>query len=472
MRDLFLLSLAIAFFFISGRVLVHFIDREDELGLGLFQGAAISFMLGLGAISLQMFIYSVISIPFNIPYIIAPWVPLSAYALLSGKAIKPSKRERNDFLSEAGFVGIFLLAVIASQVIYAFLYGPMPTISAWDSFQTWFFKANAFFKDKGVTASFFNIPLAHPDYPLLIPLSAAWVYTCLGHINDELVRVIYPLQYLSLLIIFYYLVKKAASTRSGLLFTALLSITPILMVHAAGLPVRVGELYTEDFVGYADLALSAYFVAAGGFFYLYVIEGKTAQLVLTALFLGLGAWTKDEGFVFALLGGAVFIAHLISSGKTPFKKGLSFALILAAVMGPWVIYKMVLKIPGEYERSVTLSTFTSNLKRLPAIFRFMKFILFEKVALYNFTWYAYVAANIVNWRGAFRRPLLFVNMIIIGQISVYIFIYIITFLDLDFHLKTSFDRLALQLVPLAIFTVAINLSRFIDAKTLQKKNTV
>ncbi len=468
MRDIFLLLFALAFFFLSGRLLMHFVDRNNELEAGPFVKGALAFMLGLGCISLEMFFYSLARIPYGILYIAAPWAALSALMLPAFiKNPRSSKGGFKLFFSGAGFGGLFFLLIIFSQVIYAFLYGIIPPISSWDAYQTWFFKANVFFKDRGVVASFFDIPLVHPDYPLLIPLSAAWVYTCLGYINDVLVRAIYPLQYVSLLLIFYYLVKRTSSVRTALVFSALLSITPIIMVHGAGLPVRIGELYTGDFVGYADLALSIYFLAAAGFFYLYVIEETKPQLFLTALFLGLGAWTKDEGFVFALLGGLMVLGHMALTRKTS-KTGwvtfLFFIGILSLVAGPWVIYKSILRIPGEYDRSVGPATFINNLNRLPAIFSFIGFILFKKVSLYNFTWYAYVVSNIVRWRKAFRRPLLYLNLIVAAQISVYVFVFIITYLDLDFHLKTSVDRLAMQLTPLAMFIVAANLSGFLRSK--------
>jgi hypothetical protein len=423
-------------------------------------------MLGLGCISLQMFFYSLAHIPYGMLYIAAPWAVISAFVLFSGKPNSTSKGFKTFFRS-MGLTGLFSLLVILSQVIYAFIYGVIPPISSWDAYQTWFFKANVFFKDKGVVASFFKTPLVHPDYPLLVPLSAAWVYTCLGYINDVLVRAVYPLQYVSLLLIFYYFVKKMSSVRTALVFSALLSMTPIIMVHGAGLPVRIGELYTGDLVGYADLALSIYFLAAAGFFHLYVTEGRKAQLVLTALFLGLAAWTKDEGTVFALFGGLMVMVHMALGGKTS-KTGwtgfLLFVGMLFLTAGPWAVYKRMLHIPGEYERSIGPATFINNLNRLPAIFSFMGFILFEKVSLYNFTWYAYVASNIAGFKRSFRRPVLFLNLFLFAQMSVYVFVFVITYLDLDFHLKTSVDRLALQLTPLAMLIVAANLSGFLRSK--------
>lgn len=55
MRDIFLLLFALAFFFISGRAVLHLVDRDDELGAGLLVKWAFAFMLGLGCISFRCF---------------------------------------------------------------------------------------------------------------------------------------------------------------------------------------------------------------------------------------------------------------------------------------------------------------------------------------------------------------------------------------------------------------------------------
>ncbi len=456
MSDILSLAFAVAFFFISGRALLWLLDRDGGLGAGPFVRLAMSFMLGLGGISLQMFFYSLAHVPFGVAGIAAPWAALSALPLL--KKWKNPVFSGAGFLRGAGITGIVSLAIMFSQAAYAFIYGAIPPITAWDAFQTWFFKANVFFRDRAVVSAFFDTPFVHPDYPLLTPLSAAWVYTCLGHVNDALVRVIYPIQYASLLLVFYYLVKRISTVRAALVSSALLSMTPILMVHGAGLPVRMGELYTGDFVGYADLALSVYFLAAAGFFHLYCVEGQERQLVLAAVFLGLGAWTKDEGTVFAAVGSLVAVIEAMRRPGAGWKRLLLFFGALFAVAGPWTAYKIWHHIPGEYSRTMSLAAFMANIGRLPRILKFIGFIMFGKVSLNSLTWYAYAASVMAGFKRAFKRPLIYLNVFVLAQLSAYVFIFTITHLDLEFHLRTSVDRLVLQLTPVAMLAVAVGLS--------------
>ena len=69
-------------------------------------------------------------------------------------------------------------------------------------------KAKIIYLAGGINKSFFtdiaaNFQGAHADYPLLIPLSEAWVYTFLGSFNDILAKAIFPCFYLSFIFVFY-----------------------------------------------------------------------------------------------------------------------------------------------------------------------------------------------------------------------------------------------------------------------------
>ncbi|MBI5560888.1 MAG: hypothetical protein HY883_06400 [Deltaproteobacteria bacterium] len=307
-----------------------------------------------------------------------------------------------------------------------------------------------FFTDGKVSRDFLlngSFNYAHPDYPLLVPLSVAWLYTCLGRVNDQLAKVIYPLQYLSLLMVFHYMAEKASSRRNASLFTALLALTPIVTIHAGGLPSR-------DFVGYADLTLSIYFAGAGGFFYLYIVAEDRFFLIISALFLGMGAWTKNEGLVFALIGGGLAGAYLLRKKRTP--EILTAACILVILAAPWLVYKVYLNITSEYAGNMKIAAVRSNINRLPFILAGMKYNMFGNIALYNFTWYGYALTSLMNWRGFFRNRLIFLHAMLFLQFGAYIFVYIISPSDINWQISTSLDRLILHMVPFALLIAAIN----------------
>ena len=456
-------TFAIGIIILSGVLVLNYTRIWQSFNL--FTGLAISYMLGMGIISLQMFAYSQLSVPFKIYSISAPWLVLAVVTVL----FKPT-RERllvntkinvKDALKDISWPEIVLLLIILSQAFYAFLFGALLPIRGWDALQTWAFKGKVFFYDMGISYDFMKDPSNHSDYPLLIPLTFSWIYTSMGQVNDELVRMIYPLQYVSMLAIFYYAIRKAAAKRVSLLFTTLLSVTPIIMVHTSGFIGRIGGLHSGDFVGYADLALSIFFLGAGAFFYLYLSEGNNAYLIMSVLFLTMGAWTKNEGLVFLLMGGILITVSLVIGKRIKYGAILAVWGFIWVVTLPWLIYKMHFHISSEYTPNMNAATVQNNLSRLPYIIKMFFYVLFRDTDLYNYTWYGYAISSLINIRESFRNPLFSLHAMLLVQFAAYTFIYLISPLEIKFHIGTSIDRVIIHLTPLAIIVMAMNINRLI-----------
>ncbi len=126
------LALAIGIFFISGFIILSIVDWKETLGLSLCIKAPISYILGLGAVSLQMFLYSLVSIPFNFLNIAGPWL-LTLAVLLYVRPPIINKGIRVSF-RDIGYFDWFLILVITSQAAYAFTYAVLVPISAWDAY--------------------------------------------------------------------------------------------------------------------------------------------------------------------------------------------------------------------------------------------------------------------------------------------------------------------------------------------------
>ena len=101
---------------------------------------------------------------------------------------------------------IFIIVVIVASVglvSFQALFKPMFT---YDAMSIWALKAKIFFKEQTIfTDDFYNSDRLHyhPKYPLLIPLVENWIYHYLGCVNDKLVKIIFPLFYISLISMFY-----------------------------------------------------------------------------------------------------------------------------------------------------------------------------------------------------------------------------------------------------------------------------
>ena len=447
-------------FFLAGHIVLKVADRMVEASFGPVSYAGASFMLGLGAISLQMFFYSLVSIQFSAMLISAPWIALAA-AMLFLPAFKRTAFRTDG--QKMGWAGRVLFAVILSQVLYSFAYALTMPLSGWDAWFIWFVKARAFFLDGSVKAAFLTDPAYvqdHPDYPLLVPLAISWIYTATGAAQEQAGKVIYPLQFAALLSVFHYGVRRITGSRTaGLLFTALLSVTPLVLVHAAGFPVRIDPAYAvKDYTGYADLALSAYFLAAAVFTLLYAREGKGPFAFIAALMLAMGAWTKNEGLTFALLGFLILAVSALLKQRRDFRT-LALALVpLALFILPWSVYKALLGLGSEYVQNMGPGVFFSNLARLGRIIPYIAGFMFMKPGVTGLVWWVYAISALLGLRNILSGKTVVLHGLILGQLGVYIFVYIITPVDLKWHLDTSLDRLVLHLIPLGMFAAALHLS--------------
>lgn len=455
----FLIISALILFFASGASVIRAIDGRGATGLAGAPLAGISFMIGLGAVSFQMFLYSLASIPLNPIFIMLPWLPFIAFVFFRFRMT--SAKPRKEGWDRASIV---LLAIIIIQSAYAFLYAFSVPLFGWDAWFIWFVKARVFFLDQGISGEFLSNPgyRHHGDYPLLMPLATAFVYGAAGSANETIGKLMYPVQLLSLVAVIYYAVSRAAGKRTGLLFAALSTLVPIIMVHAGGAPGKIGRLYAGDFVGYSDLTLSIYFMGAAAFLYWHMKEDNRPHLVMASLFLAFGAWTKNEGLTFAAFSAVLFIIYrALYKREGLAKDALVLMLPIAAVIIPWSVYKSGLGIGSEYVGNLSIATISGNIWKLPIILKTIGKMAFTHIELYNFVWWAYAVSTFGNWRVS--KEIVIMHLLLFLQLSTYVFIYIISPAPIDWHLATSADRLLLHLLPLALLITALNLVSIIGA---------
>jgi hypothetical protein len=153
-------------------------------------------------------------------------------------------------------------------------------IAIWNMRARFLFRAGEYWQDA------FNVNLAHPDYPLLIPASIArgWKF-----INNESVLV--PI-IIHMLFVFSIL---------GLLLSGL----SIMRSTTQGLLAFIILLGTSGFghyapLQYADIPLTFYFLATIILFFLQDAVGTRhyGLIVLAGITTGLASWTKNEGLLF------------------------------------------------------------------------------------------------------------------------------------------------------------------------------
>ncbi|MBI5700089.1 hypothetical protein HZC35_07305 [Candidatus Saganbacteria bacterium] len=339
----------------------------------LLEKLAIGYLIGTGLLTLQMFLYSLLGIKFNLWGIILPWVVVLVGfvgAPFMGARIRavgtPLVGVRNLRTGTSPVPTFLLTAAIGLKVLYVFYEALVKPVVGWDALWNFSLRAKIFYFLGGIP-----LDRAHPyflgggmkQYPLHLPLLETFTYILQGGWNDALMKVIFPLYFLSMLIVFYYALRREQSRLTSLFFTFLLSTLPLLVYHAT--------------IEYADFVVGAYFLAAVVYLYQFIKTKDTKMLILSAVLAALSAWVKDEGMVFYFIGLFLLVIPILSANKYAVKFKREFILVLyylapfLVLIGPWIIFKQVFGLSVGNEPTFSLagmiSGFTFHPETIPKV---------------------------------------------------------------------------------------------------------
>lgn len=324
----------------------------------------------------------------------------------------------------------------------------------WDAIAFWFLKAKVFFYAGGMWGTpFFNDQLlfqyAHKAYPIGFPLLIAGYYTLINHINDQAVQLYISMFYLNLIFISYGFFRERIRTAYSLnlfLITISLLIFPYMIIYAHN--------------GYADIPLSFIFtLCLILFIYACSKEKNTASsiyYILIFMISGLGATIKNEGIAFFIVINIIsmivlFFNQINEQNRISIKRILItiiLTLLIVTPLGLWHYFKILNHIETDsylhhaqlYYNLISRIKLIVNLY-LNEIINTSKYgvmlmpVLFLLVIEYTFI----IATKKIR--------LLLPSFVLIVQLGVYTLIYAITNVPLDWQVLTSFDRLALHLIP-------------------------
>jgi hypothetical protein len=170
----------------------------------------------------------------------------------------------------------------------------------------------------------------------------------MGEINDKMVRLPFPLFFISLLCFFYAIQKEYASHRHALFFTCMLAI----------LPPFIKDMHGSPSTGYADIPLTLYYTIATIELVNWVKHNRKSDLILAALFIGFAIFTKREGMILWVILTFMIAIYLgITAGRTRTYKltYLCVFIVLPLIMLiPWFHFSNTLHLP-PWEKDWSLS---------------------------------------------------------------------------------------------------------------------
>jgi hypothetical protein len=320
----------------------------------------------------------------------------------------------------------------------------------WDAWMNWDMRARMFFRGGEAWQTAFSaaLPWSHPDYPVLLSslVTRTWLYaggeTLVG---PALVAGTFTFATVALLAAGLAALR---TTSQGLLAGLILLSTPFFILHGTSL--------------YADVPLGFFFLATVVCLALQERSGGPTSrfAVLAGVAAGLAMWTKNEGLLFtpALVAGLV-IAGLGGSGRAISRRRL---LAFGVGLGPMLLlaagFKMGLAPPNDLLSTLDLErTFT----RLTDPHRYY---LVLRAYGGNLAWFgnnglgsattvltAYVLGLGINRAELGRSWVRAVSIALVLLLAGHFMVFISMADELSRLLKSSLDRLLLQIWPSAIF---------------------
>lgn len=367
----------------------------------------------------------------------------------------PRKYAWNWLLASALAVLAVLLCARLVQIVAAAPYGQ------WDAFAIWNIRAKflAGPADSWKFAVSSAFDRSHPDYPLLLSGYVARIWKESGGsaaIAPVMTAFLILGALIALLVGGLALLRGAAS--AFLAAFVLLSTTPLLLLATAQ---------------YADLLLAFYILAAAT---LLLVDSfgepeAKAPLVWAGIAAGFAAWTKNEGIVFLLGILIVFFAVEWRQKGTARAIGRGRLLFAGALPGLLLIvwFKFFLAPAAEPLVKQGLGGMLTKLADAARYVEIAKALGMEIWRLGTGASHPLlllaILAILLRWQPdlKLRAPSTVAASLLALMLLSYCGAYLVTPSDLKWHLNTSFDRLILQVWPLAVLLCFTHLGRVADA---------
>jgi hypothetical protein len=407
----------------------------------------LALVLGAGFVSLEMSWLALIGIRrvFAAALLVQAIVWAAAFLLGTGFRPRSIAPTGGRGIGRWGAVFIAVLVWAVSGVVI----GTARRGLGWDGVAVWGLKGKAAFVDGGFPGPYFHDlsrQWSHPDYPLFVPLAEAWVYRCIGQVDECAVKLLFVAFYVALLALFYGGVRREGFTATfSLGFTAALATVPLLRAQAMS--------------GEADVPLALVVFASTLSLYGWLRRGARTDLVLAAVLSALGAWVKKEGSIHWAVNllAIVALGTAVGRSRRDVAVGVSlFVVAYLAILGPWFAFLSV--APGAGDFVVDLTSLHRGLSRIPVIAGRLVAELMA-VRQWGALWLLFAAVTI-TWRQKLRCDATRVYLLVAALLPLVVLCgaYVFSVWDpFTRHIETSLYRLVLHAVPVAVFLAALQL---------------
>ncbi|MDP2912474.1 MAG: hypothetical protein Q8N91_00515 [Candidatus Omnitrophota bacterium] len=469
--------IALSGIIVVGYSLLSIIFYGMPKGLPWAERIALSYGLGIGFFSLEMLIFFIMGKAFSIAALAAPGlvviVTVSIALIVNNRFRRTRDEGRGMFVDSTPQTSIvhhpiihrdarsltnrthlktFLISAIAIIIIYTGFRTMVKPIESYDAVGIHSLKSKIFFINRSIPPDFFTgigrSAIPHPDYPLNIPLIETFLYVCIGSLNDQLVKVIFFLYFISILTILYYAIRRFADYNYALLFTFLLA--------------SISQFNSFATNAYLEVPLAYYCFASALYLILWIEDrSRTSCLILSALMSGLAAWTKNEGLLYCVVYTAIVSAYLAAKRRQTgaakiFLLPAAYLMIIALISAPWFLVKWRYGLTNSdvsMPSSPVIFVLFKNLWKMgPMAYDFQKQIFGPKK--WNIIWILALATFALKSKRAFGPVMKYITISILAVIAGYFAVYAVSRIDIRFLLRTTWSRFILHFLPLVVYWLA------------------
>ncbi len=454
-----LLGLAGAFFtlLVGGSGVFLWVLRASRR-FNLIECASLAWLFGVGIVSLLLWLGGT----FTSGLVLQSLVALLCLALGVSGWRAAQKREVHFSLPRPRSRLEWILAgVLLLELLIIFVISLKHTLG-WDGLFNWELKARYAFLNSGVLPqSYYSGPgraFSHPEYPLAIPFTELWLYLWMGEPHQFWVKTIFPFFYIAgAFLVALFITRLTGKRWLGLLIALLLPFVPFVTASPGGV-----------IVGYADIPLSVYYVAALGYLLCSLNGNLSCSSPIYVMTLSLIPWIKSEGVILwsllALIGLAAGVyQHRIRPAILSILPGLFL------IVG-WRVYLQSMHAvkPSDFA-GPTLQLLGVHLDRLGAIIG-TAFAEITETSHWSIFWLLVLVA-IIYLLLARTFPRLLLAIGVLGPVILYLLTYLFSeWPSYTAHITSSLPRLLLHIMPAAWLAIGLALSSLkTKTETLEPK---
>ncbi len=441
---------------ILGYAVVSFLFRHRPLGL-LFN-LALSYGLGMGLLTQWMLILGILKKNFSVYSIGLPLITVAVSFLVGvvfcwrdkrASRARQIQRDWKLFIQDfcvrnipVKISWLILLGYIAYEIYFVFRNATNVPVYTWDAIYFISKKAKVFFYDQSMAKTpYFPVPF----YPMHASLAQTWVALNLNVWDDQWIKIIFPVAFLSYSYIHFHILKKLTNFIWALIGVVLLFSSNLFIVHAS--------------IEYSDFFLIYYNCTAIGLLLFWSREKNNAYLLLAAMFAGLATFCKLEGLIYFVIQ-IILVAYISFQDKgfslrIMLRRVFQFSVIGFSIYSIFYFYKFTAHIPAVGRLNYDFQW--EHLIRLKAIAGEFAWNLFS-TGNWNILWFL-LAVSLIHLPA--RWKWIEVRLLVISLVLFFAAIGGLGLLTVNFlylfgaQSYISLSRLILHFFPLASILVVL-----------------